>query len=68
MFVNGMFCCCLAHLHAGAHCKGKLTERSFQNIDEGHGHKNLLSIQNVFIIYQHIHSKHGECNLKTSKK
>lgn len=56
-----------AHLHGSAHSKGQLTEWSFENVNESHGHKDLLSIQNMLVIYQHVHPKHGKGNLKAKR-
>lgn len=51
-------------LHGGAHGKGKLTQWCLQDVEECQRDKDLLSIQNVFLLNKHVKSKHGECNLR----
>lgn len=46
------------YLHGGAHGKGKLTQWTFQNVDESNRNKDFLSIQNVLLINQYVNSKH----------
>lgn len=52
-------------LHAGAHCEGKLTQWRFQDVDQSHGHKDFLGVQNILLVSQNINAKHRQSDLQT---
>lgn len=41
--------------------------RSVENVDQCYRHKGFLSIQDMCVIDQGVHSKHDKCNLKGRK-
>lgn len=56
------------YLHSGAYRKWQLTEWCFQDVDQRHGDKDLLGIQDVPVIQHHVDSKHSKGNLQEGEK
>lgn len=57
-----------AYLHGGAYRERKLTEWCFQDVDQRHGDKDLLSVQDVPVIQHHVDAKHSEGDLHGGEK
>lgn len=57
-----------AYLHGGAYRKRQLTERCFQDVDQRHGDKDLLGIQDVPVVQHHVDAKHREGDLQEGEK
>lgn len=56
------------YLHRGAYRKWQLTKWCFQDVDQSHGDKNLLGIQDVPVIQHHVNAKHSKGNLPRGRK
>lgn len=68
MYKTRLFGFAATCLHAGAHCEGKLTQWRFQDVDQSHGHKDFLGIQNILLVSQNINAKHRQSDLQTDRQ
>lgn len=56
------------YLHSCAYSKWQLTQWCFQDVDQRHGNKDLLSIQDVSVIQHYVNAKHSKGDLQEGEQ